>query len=489
MIKPQLLEFMRRMDPNSVAIIPAARESVRSHDTHYRYRQNSDFFYLTGFEEPDAIAVVAPAKEKKFTLFVRPRDREREIWEGYRAGVDGAVSDYSADEAFPLSEFDEKLAEILDGPSALYYAFGHTTPEMDQKIIRQLTLMRETNRKPLEPPQTIVDPSSIIHEMRVFKSNDEIEIMQRAADIAAEAHVEAMKAVRPGMKEYEVEALIESVFRRHGAAGPSYTSIIGSGANATILHYIDNTGTLSDGDLLLIDAGAEYKGYASDITRTFPINGKFTQPQRDIYDLVLRTQMSCIDMVRPGVRLEDLKTNSIEILTEGMVGLGLLKGDPKKLIEEKKYMQFYMHNLGHFLGIDVHDAGRYYFNRESRPAEPEMVMTIEPGIYVSADTSNIPAGFNKDVPEKYLGLGVLIIDDVLVTEKCVRDHTHTIQIANTRPKPVNSCHSVARSKTRNCGVEIFMAGSPMISAASACVNIDLRSGGALVHSGSKPRNS
>jgi len=228
------------------------------------------------------------------------------------------------------------------------------------------------------------------------------------------------------MKEYQVEALIESVFRRHGAVGPSYTSIIGSGANATILHYIDNTGTLSDGDLLLIDAGAEYKGYASDITRTFPINGKFTQPQRDIYDLVLRTQMSCIDMVRPGVRLEDLKTHSIEILTEGMVRLGLLKGDPKKLIEEKKYMQFYMHNLGHFLGIDVHDAGRYYFNRESRPAEPGMVMTIEPGIYVSADTGNIPAEFNKDVPEKYLGIGVRIEDDVLVTENGARVLTHKV---------------------------------------------------------------
>jgi len=426
MIKPQLIEFMRRMDPNSVAIIPAARESVRSHDTHYRYRQNSDFFYLTGFEEPDAIAVVAPAKEKKFTLFVRPRDREREIWEGYRAGVDGAVSDYSADEAFPLSEFDEKLVEILDGPSALYYAFGHTTPEMDQKIIRQLTLMRETNRKPLEPPRTIVDPSSIIHEMRVFKNNEEIEIMQRAADIAAEAHVEAMKAVRPDMKEYEVEALIESIFRRHGSAGPSYTSIIGSGANATVLHYISNQGTLRDGDLLLVDAGAEYQGYASDITRTFPINGKFTQAQRDIYDLVLNTQMSCIDMVRPGVRLEDLKTHSIEMLTEGMVNLGLLKGEPAKLIEEKKYMQFYMHNLGHFLGIDVHDAGKYYFKGESRPAEPGMVMTIEPGLYISPDTSNIPEEFNKDIPDKYLGIGVRIEDDVLVTQNGARVLTHKV---------------------------------------------------------------
>src|SRR5947208_16386652 len=417
MIKPQLLEFMRRMHPNSVAIIPAARESVRSHDTHYRYRQNSDFFYLTGFEEPDAIAVVAPAKEKKFTLFVRPRDREREIWEGYRAGVDGAVSDYSADEAFPLSEFDEKLAEILDGPSALYYAFGHTTPEMDQKIIRQLTLMRETNRKPLEPPQTIVDPSSIVHEMRVFKNNEEIEIMQRAADIAAEAHVAAMKAVRPGLKEYEVEALIESIFRRHGSAGPSYTSIIGSGANATVLQYISNQGTLRDGDLLLVDAGAEYQGYASDITRTFPINGKFTQAQRDIYDLVLNTQISCIDMVRPGVRLEDLKTHSIEMLTEGMVNLGLLEGEPAKLIEEKKYMQLYMHNLGHFLGLDVHDAGRYYFKGESRPSEPGMVMTIEPGLYISPDTSNIPEEFNQDIPDKYLGIGVRSEDYVVGSER------------------------------------------------------------------------
>ena len=426
MLKPQLAEFMRRMDPKSVAIIPAAHEAVRSHDTSYRYRQNSDFFYLTGFEEPDAIAVIAPAQEKKYTLFVRPRDPEREIWDGYRAGVEGAKRDYGADEAFPVSEFNEKLPGILDGPSSLYYAFGNGSPELDQKIIRQLANMREMNRKPLEPPQKIIDPSSILHEMRVFKTEAEIEIMQRAADIAAEAHVAAMKAVRPGMKEYEVEALIESIFRRHGAAGPSYNSIVGAGANATVLHYISNTATLRDGDLLLIDAGAEYQGYASDITRTFPISGRFTKAQRDIYDLVLETQVSCIDMVRPSVRLEDLKTHSIEMLTEGMVKLGLLKGDPAKLIEEKKFMQFYMHNLGHFLGIDVHDAGRYYFDGESRPAEPGMVMTIEPGLYISPDTKNIPEGFNQDVPAKYLGIGVRIEDDVLVTEKGARVLTNKV---------------------------------------------------------------
>jgi Xaa-Pro aminopeptidase len=426
MLKEQLVEFMRRMDKNSVAIIPAAREAVRSHDTHYRYRQNSDFFYLTGFEEPEAIAVIAPGKEKKLTMFVRPRDLEQEIWNGYRAGVEGAVKDYSADEAFPINEFDEKLAEIMDGPDVLYYAFGHTSAELDQKIIRQLTAMRETNRKPLEPPRTIVDPSTILHEMRVIKSEAEIEIMQTAADIAADAHVEAMKSVRPGMQEYEVEAMLEAYFRKHGASGSSYTSIIGSGGNATVLHYISNQDTLKDGDLLLVDAGAEYKGYASDITRTFPINGKFTQAQRDIYDLVLKTQMSCVDMVRPGVRLEDLKTHSIELLTEGLVELGLLKGDPKKLIEEKKYMQFYMHNLGHYLGIDVHDAGRYYFNGESRPAEVGMVMTIEPGLYISPDTSRIPEEFNKDIPEKYLGIGVRIEDDVCVMENGARVLTHRV---------------------------------------------------------------
>ncbi len=246
MHKPQLTEFMRRMDPKSVAIIPAAREAVRSHDTNYRYRQNSDFFYLTGFEEPDAIAVIAPSEAKKFTLFVRPRDPERAIWDGYRAGVEGAKADYSADEAFPIAEFDEKLPEILDGPASLYYAFGHANSELDEKIIRQLTLMRETNRRPLEPPQTIVDPTLILHEMRVFKSEPEVEIMQHAADIAAAAHVEAMKTARAGMKEYEIEALLEASFRRQGAAGSSYTSIVGSGANATTLHYITNQDTLRD---------------------------------------------------------------------------------------------------------------------------------------------------------------------------------------------------------------------------------------------------
>lgn len=407
MKRPQLAEFMRRMTQRSVAIIPAAREAVRSNDTNYRYRQDSDFFYLTGFEEPEAIAIVSPAQEKKYTLFVRPRDPEREIWDGRRAGVEGAKKDFGADEAFPIAEFDEKLQDFLDGADTLYYRLG-VNRDLDDTIIRQITRMRAWNRKPIHPPQTIVDPATIVHEMRVLKSPEEIELMQRAADIAAAAHCEAMKAARPGMKEYEVEALIEQVFRRSGASGPSYTSIIGSGANATVLHYISNDGELREGDLLLIDAGAEYKGYASDITRTFPINGRFTKAQRDIYELVLETQMSCVDMVRPGNTHEQLKQHSISMITEGLVRLGLLKGKPSDLIKEKKYEQFYMHGLGHMLGIDVHDVGRYYDGeKESRALEPGVVMTVEPGIYISPET--------KDIPAQYLGIGVRIEDDVLCT--------------------------------------------------------------------------
>ena len=406
MIRRQLEEFMRRMAPKSVAIIPGAHDTRRSNDTHYRFRQDSDFFYLTGFEEPDSLAVIKPDAEKKYTLFVRPRDPEREIWDGRRAGVEGAKSEFGAEESFPIAEFESKLAEFLDGADVLYYRLG-VDSDLDNTIIKEIARMRSSNRKPVHPPQTIIDPGTIVHEMRVLKSDDEIAIMQTSADIAAEAHCEAMKAVRPGMQEYQIEALIEQVFRRHGASGPAYTSIVGGGPNATVLHYINNDGELRDGDLLLLDAGAEYKGYASDITRTFPINGRYTRAQRDIYDLVLKAQMACVEMVRPGVTHDQLKQHSIEVLTEGMVELGLLEGKTEELIKEKKYEKFYMHGLGHMLGIDVHDVGRYYYGTESRALEPGVVMTVEPGIYIAPNT--------KDVPEKYLGIGVRIEDDVLCT--------------------------------------------------------------------------
>ena len=405
-MRSQLGEFMRRMQPRSVAIIPAAREATRSNDTNYRFRQDSDFFYLTGFEEPDAIAVIKPGETHEYALFVRPRDPEREIWDGRRAGVEGAKSEFGAQEALPIDKFHEKLPEILNDAEILYYRLG-VNRDLDDQIIREIARMRSLNRKPIHPPETIIDPATIVHELRVVKSPEELEIMQKAADIAAEAHCEAMKAVRPGMREYEVEALIEQIFRRHGAAAPAYTSIVGAGANATVLHYINNDGELRDGELLLVDAGAEYRGYASDITRTFPINGRYSKAQREIYDLVLKAQMSCVDMVRPGVTHEQLKQHSIEVLTKGMVELGLLQGKPEQLINDKQYEKFYMHGLGHMLGIDVHDVGRYYFGKESRSLEPGVVMTVEPGIYVAPDT--------KDVPKQYLGIGVRIEDDVLCT--------------------------------------------------------------------------
>ena len=269
--------------------------------------------------------------------------------------------------------------------------------------------MRSMGRRGISPPQAIIDTGAILHEMRLIKTEDEIALMQRAADIAAEAHREAMRESRAGMKEYEIEALIEYVFRRNGASAPAYSSIVGGGANATILHYINNDAELRDGDLLLIDAGAEYQGYASDITRTFPVSGHFTDAQRDIYNLVLEAQTACIEMTRPGVTIDELHEHSVKILTEGMVRLGLLEGEVDKLIEEEKYKQFYMHRLGHFLGMDVHDVGRYHVEGESRRLESGMVITIEPGLYISAET--------KDIPEKYLGIGVRIEDDVLVTDE------------------------------------------------------------------------
>jgi Xaa-Pro aminopeptidase len=400
---------MKRMAENSVAIIPSSLEATRSNDTQYRYRQSSDLLYLTGFDEPESIAVLAPGREQKYTLFVRPRDPEREIWDGRRAGVEGARERFGADEAFPIDEFKEKLTEILNGAQTLYYRIGDGNPELDQTIINRIARMRAMGWRRAVPPQSIVDTGTILHEMRLIKTEEEIELMQRAADIAAEAHQLAMREARPGLNEYEIEALIEYHFRKSGASGPAYTSIVGGGANATILHYINNDEELRDGDLLLIDAGAEYQGYASDITRTFPVNGRFTKAQREIYELVLEAQNACIEMIRPGVTMDELHERSVEILTAGMARLGLLEGETAKLIEEEKYKQFYMHRLGHFLGLDVHDVGRYQIDGQSRPLEPGMVITIEPGIYIAADT--------KDIPEQYAGIGVRIEDDVLVTEQ------------------------------------------------------------------------
>ncbi len=397
------------MDENSIAIIPAAHEATRSYDTEFKFHQDPDFLYLTGFPEPDAVAVIDPSSKKPFTLYVRPRDPLMETWYGRRQGVEGAVKNYGADKASPIEKLSADLAKLLDGHDVFYYRFSVDTA-LDQQILAYLSNQRQRRLKTAYPPHTIKDPTIITGEMRLHKSDKEIAFMQKAADIAGEAHILAMKKVKPGMNEGQVESLMEAYMRDKGASGVAYNSIIGGGDNATILHYVENNMPLKDGDLILIDAGAEYEGYASDITRTFPINGMYTKAQREVYDIVLDVQLQCIEYTKTGNTVKGRQEFSIELLTEGMKKLGLLKGKTKELIKKKSYLKYYMHGVGHYLGLDVHDAGRYFTDqtaKHSRPFAPGMVLTVEPGLYIPPD--------DKSAPAKYRGIGVRIEDDVLVT--------------------------------------------------------------------------
>ena len=418
-----------------MAVIPAAHEATRSYDTEFKFRQDSDFWYLTGFPEPDAVAVIDPSNKKApYTLYVRPRDPEMETWFGRREGTDGALKNYGADRAFSIEKFPADLSKILDGHDRLYYRFA-VDRTLDLRIIDYLSGQRVRRLKTAYPPHTIIDPALIIGEMRLHKTADEIEMMQAAATIAAEAHVLAMKKVTPGMNEFQVEAMMESYMRDRGASGVAYNSIIGGGGNATILHYIENNASLKDGDLLLIDAGAEYRGYASDITRTFPINGKFSPAQREVYDVVLDTQLQCIEYTKTGNTVKGRQEFSIELLTEGMKKLGLLKGKTADLIKKKAYMKYYMHGVGHYLGLDVHDAGRYFTDqaaKNSRPFVPGMVLTVEPGLYIPPD--------DKSAPAKYRGIGIRIEDDVLVTEDGNRNLTSAV------PKEPEEIEALMRKK-------------------------------------------
>lgn len=409
-MREELKRFIDQMEDGSVAIIPAAHEKTRSYDTEYKFRQDSDFWYLTGFPEPDAIAVITKNSKKPYTLYVRPRDPLMETWFGRRQGVEGAVKNFGVDKAVSVEKFGGDLAKLLNGHEKLYYRFAVDT-ELDQKILHYLTEQRVRRLKAAYPPHTIIDPTPIIGEMRLHKSEREVALMQKAADIAAEAHILAMKKVKPGMNEGQVEAMMEAYMKDSGASGVAYNSIIGGGDNATILHYVENNMPLKDGDLLLIDAGAEYHGYASDITRTFPVNGKFTPAQREVYDVVLDVQKKCIDFTVVGNTHLQRQEYSIELLTEGMKKLGLLKGKTQDLIKKKAYLKYYMHGVGHWLGLDVHDAGRYYVDqqaKQSKPYAPGMALTVEPGLYIPPD--------DKTAPAKYRGIGIRIEDDVVVTE-------------------------------------------------------------------------
>lgn len=401
-------EFLKKMD-GGVAIFRNPDELIRNNDAHFKYRTDSDFYYITGFSEPNSVAVFAPDHpEHKFILFVRPRDPERETWDGKRAGIEGAVSEYGADIAYSIDELETRLPEYVKNTEKLYYTLGQY-PEFDPTIMNMIVTLRRRGRAGEFAPSTLIETGKILHEMRLIKSPEEMDVMRKANFITQEAHIKAMQLTKPGMYEYEIEGIIDNEFRRNGSYAAAYNSIVGTGVNATILHYVDNNQQLKDGDLLLIDAGAEYGFYAGDITRTFPVNGKFTQAQRDVYEVVLEANKRATEMVKPGVRFLDIHNKAVEVLTEGMVRIGLLKGDVETLIKEEKYKQFYMHKTGHWLGMDVHDVGKYFDkDSQSRTIEAGMVMTIEPGLYIQENS--------VDIPSEYIGIGIRIEDDILVTE-------------------------------------------------------------------------
>lgn len=400
-------QLMRMAGDDAILVLPAANELIRSRDTHYPYRQDSDLWYLTGFPEPEAVLVLVPGRKHGETLlFCRERDLEREGWDGPRFGPEGAVEAFGLDDAYPIADLDDILPGLLEGRSRVYYHFGRDQ-EFDLKLIGWLNRVRAMVRQGAQPPHEFLELGHLLDEMRLFKDRDELKLMQRAADISVQAHEVAMRAARPGVREYELQAELERVFRMHDAE-PAYGSIVGAGANACVLHYRANNGQARDGDLVLIDAGAEFRGYAADITRTFPVNGRFSAPQRALYDLVGAAQAAALAQARPGVAYEAGHNAAVETLTEGLLKLGLLKGKLEKNIADGSYRRFYRHKTGHWLGLDVHDVGEYRIEGESRLLEPGMVFTIEPGLYVSPDDAT--------VDPKWRGIGIRTEDDVLVTK-------------------------------------------------------------------------
>lgn len=401
-------QLMNKMSPESVAIIPSAGEVPRNRDVEYPFRQDSDFYYLTGFNEPDALLLLMPGRsEGQVVIFCRDRDPEMEIWNGYRAGPEGACQQYGADQAYPIAEVDEQMAELLQGKARLYYSMG-TNETLDGQVRHWLNSIRKKARLGAVAPGEMMMLDHLLHEMRLFKSDEEIELMRAAGRISAEAHVRAMQVCKPGLMEYQLEAEISHHFAMNGCRLPAYSSIVGGGDNACVLHYTENRDELKSGDLVLIDAGCELDYYAGDITRTFPVSGKFSPEQQAIYELVLKSQLACIEAIHPGAPWISIHDLSVKILTQGLIDLGLLKGDLEGLIESGAYKVFYMHRIGHWLGMDVHDVGDYKINGDWRPLEPGMVMTVEPGIYISPQ--------NEHVDEKWRGIGIRIEDDVLVTE-------------------------------------------------------------------------
>ena len=398
------------MGLRSIAIIATSPVALRNRDADYKYRADSSFFYLTGFAEPEAVAVIETfdTEEEGYTysLFCRERDREMEIWNGYRAGVDGAVDDYEADEAYAIDLLDEEILTKLQNKDKLFYRIGHNA-EFDARVAKWIVTASGESRRGTSAPAQIMQLDRIIDEMRLHKDENEIELMQLASDISAEAHTLAMQKIRPGMMEYALEAELNYVFGKNGCV-PSYNSIVGGGENTCILHYVENDKELKDGDLVLIDAACEYQFYASDITRTFPVNGKFSPEQKALYNVVLDAQIAAINAVQIGNSYKEPHNVAVRILVQGLLDLGIMQGDLEEIIQTESFRQFYMHGTGHWLGMDVHDVGTYKANGEWRAYEEGMVVTVEPGLYIAPDDETVDA--------KWRGIGIRIEDDVVATK-------------------------------------------------------------------------
>ena len=390
------------------AIIPSAPSHIRNNDVEHAYRQHSDLQYLTGFAEPESCLLLTTSHDKhRAVLFLRPRDPEREQWDGYRLGVERAVEALGVDAAYPIDELPKRLTEYCRGSGQLFYELGQQA-ELDSKVLSTINSLRSRGRATRPWPQQIVQPEVLLHGLRLVKDDGELASMRHAAEITTEAHLAAMKHTTAGKHEYEIEALFQNIFRRRGCERPAYHPIVGSGPNGTILHYSANNRKMQHGELLLIDAGCEYEYYACDVTRTFPVDGTFSAAQRRVYEVVLNAQLAAIDAARPGGNIEAIHDVTVKALVAGMLDIGLLHGDMDAAIQEKSYRRFYMHRTSHWLGMDVHDVGSYFVDGKPRPFEPNMVLTIEPGIYVAAD--------DEQAPPEYRGLGIRIEDDIRITE-------------------------------------------------------------------------
>ncbi len=402
-------QLMRMMGPDSIAILPAAPVAKRNRDVEYHYRPDSDFYYLTGFPEPEAVAVLIPGRgHGEYILFCRERDVEKERWDGLRAGQEGAVEIYGADDSFPIGDLNDILPRMLEQCERVFHAMG-CNPDLDKHMSEWINAIRTESRAGVQGPLEFIALDHYLHDMRLYKSRAEIKAMRAAAKISAQAHRRAMQVCRPGLMEYQLEAEFVHECARRGARYQAYPAIVGGGENSCVLHYVDNRDELLDGELLLIDAGCEYDFYASDISRTYPINGRFTPPQKQLYELVLKAQEAAIAKVRPGNHWNDPHDAAVKVITKGLVELGILKGRVSTLIKNENYKKYYMHRTGHWLGMDVHDVGDYKIDGEWRLLEPGMTLTIEPGLYIPADS--------KGVAKKWWNIGIRIEDDVVVTRE------------------------------------------------------------------------